>query len=431
MVVVTIVWVATLTAVFFWYISGRETRLAIAAGPADSESFHQARAIAEVYNKQGHHVLLDVFETSGSAENARLMQEGRVAFATIQADTHVGNRVNAVALMHHNAFQLVVNEGSDIHGFGDLRGRRVAIAPASSGQGRTFWFVARHYGLDPDSVSALPMSESAANFAMVMGQVDAVFRVRVPGNESIRKLVRQGYVRLVPIDQAAALALELPAVSGGTIPAGAYRGEPPVPPQDLPAPVLEQILVARSDVNSELVHSLTQTLFEQHSDLVVVNPLAGLIRPLDADGNISMRVHPGAQRYYDREKPSFLQRNTRLIASLLYVIAILISAGLALRSHLKRKHRIRVGIFNEQLVEIMKQARSAHSVQDLDGLKDRLLEILEHLLQELDQQRVTQDEFEHFSFAWQAADTVVRDRLVLMSSGAIDGNGRGPGGGGA
>jgi TRAP-type uncharacterized transport system substrate-binding protein len=114
---------------------------------------------------------------------------GQIDFATVQADTQLGERINAVASLYFDAFQLIVNASSGIQGFKDLEEQRVAIAPAGSGQNRSFWFVAGHYGLAADQLTALPMSEEAANFAMIMGQVDAVFRVRAPGNPSIRELV--------------------------------------------------------------------------------------------------------------------------------------------------------------------------------------------------------------------------------------------------
>ena len=39
--------------------------------------------------------------------------------------------------------------------------------------------------------------------------------------------------------------------------------------------------------------------------------------------------------------------------------------------------------------------------------------MLEQVVQDLDNDRFTQDEFEHFSFTWRAVDTLVRDRLTL------------------
>jgi hypothetical protein len=169
-IIVAIVWIATLSALLAWFLSVREEHLAFAAGPKNSESFQLATAIAEVFNEAHTGITLDVFETSGSAENIDLLESGQIDFATVQADTQLGERINAVASLYFDAFQLIVNASSKIQGFKDLEGHRVAIAPAGSGQNRSFWFVAGHYGLAADQLTALPMSEEAANFAMIMGQ---------------------------------------------------------------------------------------------------------------------------------------------------------------------------------------------------------------------------------------------------------------------
>ena len=270
------------------------------------------------------------------------------------------------------------------------------------------------------------MSEEAANFAMVMGQVDAVFRVRAPGNRSIRELVGDHPMRLVPIAQSEALSLRKPTLAAGVIPLGSYRGSTPLPERDLPTAVLERLLVARADLDADLVHTLARTLFERRSDLIALNNLAGFIGAIDSEGRMSMRVHPGARRYYDREKPDFWQQNTRLLASLLYVAAIATSAALALRSHFMRRRRVRIGSYTMQLMEIAKQARNTGSVQTLYELKDRLIDMLHQVVQDLDKDRVSQEEFEHFSFTWQAVDTVVRDSLA-MTGRPLSASDTGPG----
>jgi hypothetical protein len=42
--------------------------------------------------------------------------------------------------------------------------------------------------------------------------------------------------------------------------------------------------------------------------------------------------------------------------------------------------------------------------------------MLQHIVSDLDHDHVSQEEFEHFSFTWQAVDTVVRDRLSMARS---------------
>ncbi len=366
-----------------------------------------------MFNATVPNTTLDVFETNGSSQNVRLLEAGQVDLATMQADIRADDTVNAVASLYFDAYQLIVKESSDIQGFEDLEGYRVAIGPAGSGQSSAFVFTAEHYGLSSEQLTALPMSEDTANFAMIMGQVDAVFRVRAPGNLSIRELVRDHPMRLVPIQQSDALALRKPTLSSGVIPLGSYRGSPPLPDRDLPTAVLERLLVARADLDTNLVHTLTRTLFERRSDLIALNNLAGFIGAVDSEGRISTPLHPGARRYYDREKPDFWQQNTRLLASLLYVVAILTSAALALRSHFTRRRKVRISKYTMQLMEVAKQARNTESVQTLYELKDGLIHMLHQVVQDLDKDRVSQEEFEHFSFTWQAVDTVVRDSLAL------------------
>ncbi len=317
-----------------------------------------------------------------------------------------------MASLYYDAYQLIVREESSVLAFADLRGLRIAVAPTDSGQNRSFWFVARHFGLDADEVIALPMSEAAADFAMIHGQVDAVFRVRTPGNRAIRKLVGKHPMRIVPISQPEALALAQPSVSAGIIPIGSYRGYPPLPPEDLTTAVLERLLVVRADLDSDIVWDLTRVLFERRANLVAATKLAGFIRPLGDTERLPYPIHAGAQLYYNREKPGFLQQNARTLSGMLYVLAVLTSALVALRTRYVRARRVRMGNYNLELMDIAEQVRRTTSQEGLHAIKDHLVRILRRVVEDLDGERVTQDEFQHFSFTWQAVNTLVRDRLA-------------------
>ncbi|RCU48744.1 TAXI family TRAP transporter solute-binding subunit [Corallincola luteus] len=410
-----LIWLALISATVLWFISTQETRLTIAAGPRHSESFELASAIAKVYNQQNELSQIDVFETGGSSDNIRLLQAGHVDFATTQADAQVNEKSTAVASLFVDAYQLIVNDASNINSFNELQGKFVVTAPLISGQHDSFWFVADHYGLTQDDLTALPMSEEAANFAMVMGQVDAAYRVRAPGNRAIRALVRNQQMHIVPIEHAEALSLRHSSLSAGVVPAGAYRGSPPVPERDLPTAVLDRVLLAHKDLDYEVVNELTALLFEHHSELAAHSKLAGFIRPITDDSDIPIPLHPGAQGYYDREKPGFLQKNTRMLASFIYVGAFVSSLGLALRSRVMRRRKVRVSEYTLQLMNIAEQAQQTQENAQLHELKDELVKILNTVVTDLSKDKVTQEEFEHFSFTWQAVNTLVRDRLAFAN----------------
>lgn len=163
---------------------------------------------------------------------------------------------------------------------------------------------------------------------------------------------------------------------------------------------------------------MTSLLFEQRTSLVSLTPLAGFVSAPDRMATQSLPVHPGAARYYDREKPTFWERNARALAPLISILALLFSGVLALRARFQRAQKDRSDRYNLDLMRISEQARSTSEQKELLGLRDELHQILRKVLEDLEHDRVTREEFDFFSFTWQAADTVVRDELARRGSAA-------------
>ena len=409
-----IVWLIALGALVIWLGSTKVQRLAIGGGPAGSETLDLMTAVATVINDADIGLSVTVFETGGSYENLRLLESGRIDLAEIQADTTASDAILGLMSLYSDAYHLVVRDESAIDSFPALPGHRVAIPPGTSGQFKSFWFLASHYGISPSMVTALPMSEEAANFAMQQGQVDAVFRVRAPGNVSIRRMIGEQQLHLVPIAQSEALSLKQPAINPGVIPLGSYRGFPPIPAEDLPTAVLDRLLVGRADLDQQLVYKFTRAVYERRADILEYSRLAGFIGPLPDDAESVIPAHPGARSYYDREKPGFMQQNARLVSALMYMVAIVCSGLLGLRTYWVRSRRMRMHVFNQSLMDIAAAARSAGGIDSLMDCKHRLVDMLTEVIGDLERERVSQEEFEHFSFTWQAVDALVRDRMNLI-----------------
>lgn len=424
LILLLILWIATIVALMLWLGGRQQQHIAIAAGPAHSETFGLLTAIAEVLNDLDNGLEISVYETGGTNENIKLLEDGQIDIASVQADSLIPAVALGVARLYPDAYHLVVSSNAEINHFSDLSGHRIAIPPQSSAQYASFWFLADHYRLTPENFVALPMSAEAANFAMLQGQVDAVFRVRAPGNPRIRELIGDNTMEIVSIRQGEALALKQPALSSGVIPAGSYRGHPPLPAKDLPTAVLDRLLVANKDIPTELIRKFTQEIFDARSDLISRYPLAGLISPLGQDTVSSVPAHPGARQYYDREKPGLIQQNARLASALLYSLVIICSAALWIRSHWLKNRRLRMGVFNTRLMQIVEQARENENYSELIEHKNHLINILSEVVTDLDQERVSQAEFEHFSFTWQAVDALVRDQMMML---AMSSNSQHPG----
>ncbi|MGB1140798.1 MAG: TAXI family TRAP transporter solute-binding subunit [Halioglobus sp.] len=415
LLLVLVIWLASMVALALWLSSGQQERVDIGVGTKGSESFELGSAIAQVITRSENGISAEVFETGGSKANLDLLQKGRIDFGTVQADTAIPEGIQAVAVMYRDAYHLIVREEAGIDHFSELAGKRVAIPPEASAQNGSFWFLAEHYGV-ADAIDAQAMGEDAANFAMIQGLVDAVFRVRVPGNEGVDELLGDAGMTLVPIRQAEALTLKQPALGRGVIPKGSYRGHPPLPETDLPTANLDRILVTREDLPANLVYRVTRDLFEHRSDVVALSRLGGQIGPLPDDSEGNIPAHPGARRYYDREKPGILQQNARLASALLYAIVIFFSGLVAVRTHWQRSRRVRMADFNERLMDIADASRASEDPEELMRAKLKLMDILGEVVHDLDHERVSQSEFEHFSFTWQAVDALVRDKLLFQGT---------------
>ena len=412
-------WLITAVALALWISGSQRRELTLAAGPAGSETYLFARTIAEVLEDIDDGPRIMVLETGGSKENMMLLERGQVDLAMVQADTEMPEAALGLARLFPDAYHLVVTVESGVRQVSELGGKRVAIPPRSSAEHQSFWFLADHYGLQPKDLTALPVSSEAAIFALQHGEVDALFKVRSPGNPAISRLIRSGSVELVPIRQAEALALKQPALRNGVIPEGSYRGYPPLPGENLLTAALDRLLVAHADLTPGTVYRFTRALFESRSDLVHRYPLAGFMTSLDEDANSAIPAHPGARRYFDREKPSLLQQNARLASALLYTAVIIGSGLFALRARWLRSRRLRMGDFNARLMAIAGSARGNDDFESLLANKHQLMDILQEVVSDLDQDRVSQDEFEHFSFTWQAVDALLRDQILLIKRDGV------------
>ena len=62
------------------------------------------------------------------------------------------------------------------------------------------------------------------------------------------------------------------------------------------------------------------------------------------------------------------------------------------------------------------RARHESDFNRLQKSKHELMDVLSEVVVELDKERVSQEEFEHFSFTWQAVDALVRDRVAFVGN---------------
>ena len=406
-----------LIGAFGWKLHQDKDRvyeLTLATGTKTGNYYPFGQAIAEVVVQQNPRLRIRVIETQGAEENMRRLQANEAQLAIVQNDTAAVPSARVIASLFKEVFHLIVSEQSDINSVSDLQGKQIALMAKGSGSYSSFWFTSEHYGLKGSDFISTPTSWIEATKLLSNGEVDAIFRVLPPGSNLVSDLLKNTRAKLVPIDQGAAMKIKLPYLEADVIPKGTYKANPPVPDADLASVGVQATLLVREDVDPEIVREITRILFEHRRNLVAANSLAAMISQPGASGGLALPLHEGAQAYYDREKPDFLAANSDLIGLSFSIGTLLASWFWQLRSRFVQKQKNQADKFNLAILSLIQQIRQSKTLDEIDLLQEELFDIFKQVIMDLDEDRIDSDSFHSFTFTWETAIKIAREREKML-----------------
>ncbi|NEQ52710.1 MAG: TAXI family TRAP transporter solute-binding subunit, partial [Leptolyngbya sp. SIO3F4] len=387
-----------------------------AVGGSGGESYILGKAIKQVVEAHHPNIRLDLLETVGSVDNINRLEAGEAQLITVQSDIAPGPRAQAVASLYRDLFQLIVQEKTNIQQFTDLKGQRIGVQ-RESGQFLSFLEVANHFDLTVEDFDFVGVDDDEAADAFQEDRVDAIFRVRAPGNWIIEDLVQHHGGRLVPIEQSQAMKIQHPAFKGATIPKGTYRGSnPTVPPRDISTVGVYKMLYASKRTNKRVVQEIAIILKDYHQeisnaismDTVEVKPLvANIGRPSSSFG---IPIHPGAIAAYKQTKtnPSFVARNFDFLALLLSIVVPIASWIWELRSRAEKRGKSLCEGYISDVIKVMDDDES--SEQTLEERQKRLYQIFDRAAKKLVDEDISQEAFRTFNEAYKTAcEKIERD----------------------
>ncbi len=384
-------------------------RIRIGAGGKDDESTVLAHALAKLVEEHADGLQVDVISGEGSIANMAALSRRELEFATVQADTPLPPEARLVGTLYNDAFLFVVRADAPMASVADLAGRKIAVASAGSAQHSSLQTVLLHYGLTT-SVELVPAADPEADQMLESGYVDALFRVRSMHNTELRQLANETPIRVLPIDQAAALTLDHPWLNVTNVPRGALHGNPPVPEADATTLSVDRLLVAHSEVSDETVQEVAQHLFEHRQALLHETPVAAGITHPSPRAVSWAPLHGGVRAWLDRAKPSYLEKNADYVSLLMSTALLLGSWVWAGRAYLSRRMQKRADDHNHVLVEVLRAVDQARNHAEVAEQKRRLLRILEAVLDDVESESISPGHFQGFALGWEAAHATLRDR---------------------
>jgi uncharacterized protein len=276
----------------------------IATGAKDGAYYAFAQRYATLLAQDG--ITLEIVPTAGSAENLALLKKGDVSLALVQGgSTSEADEAELQSLgsMFLEPVWILTGRKVSIKRLADLKGKRIAVGAQGSGTQMLAIQILAADGVGKADAAFIAQGATEAIPQLVDGKIDAAFLVSSPRAPMIGKLLEKPTVHLFSFTRAPAYAHSFPFLTAVTLYEGVLDLARDIPSRDTTLVAVGANLVARQDLNSNLIPALMRTVTQVHQQAGVFEK-QGQFPSVDF---VDLPLNSDA-RYYIRNGPSFLFR---------------------------------------------------------------------------------------------------------------------------
>lgn len=257
-------------------------RVVLATGAEQGAYATFAPAYAQLLARHGIEVRLRA--TEGSAENLRLLRDGRekidLAFVqggasealyAVDEDRSGVPLVSIGSLFYEPVwifYRSALRPGSAgptlLAQVGELAGLRVNLGPVGAGSRNLMLKLLHANRIDLSSMAVSELGPTAAVMALLAGEVDAIVLVSAPESPLVQMLLITPGVQLFEFAQAEAYARRFGFVSSLRLPRGVVDLARDLPPRDVALVAATSTLAARETTHPAIVQLVVQAAREVH-----------------------------------------------------------------------------------------------------------------------------------------------------------------------
>ena len=288
----------------------------IGTSERDGTFYSQGQALKAIFERRPALAGAAVLEAnSASTENANRLHAGEIEFG-FMASNWIGRAKNGetpfggpielamAAPMNAGPLFFIVRAETPIRSFSDLRGRRIAVGPRTSGMVQHAHCIFGALGMSFSDIAPAYLDFAAGARALAAGEIDAQFQCPIP-NAVMTALAERIALRVLPY-AAGELETVMRAVSyyrRTVMRRGAIRGLD----ADLPQLAVVNVLVTHPRVPAATVRAAVAAILASGEELGRLNPLFAnvneLFQPLRSQGSAALEfggvaLHPGALQAY-------------------------------------------------------------------------------------------------------------------------------------
>src|SRR4051795_23934 len=245
-----------------WYT--HPTTLSIAVGSLDGEAVRIVSAIAGRFTEKNAPVRLNMVETPGAVDSAAAFSSGKTDLAIVRGDVGDLSKAQAVIIVAR-AVALLVALPPAIDGLAELKRATIGVVGGDTNR-KLLGVLTNEYDLGRANVKFKDVAPADAKRALESKDVRAILVV-VPLTEKYLSLVRTLFPQnpktnpvFIAIESAGAIAEKQPAYESFDVPKGTFRGSPALPSDDLTTLKVSYYLVAKKELDTDLITTLTREL---------------------------------------------------------------------------------------------------------------------------------------------------------------------------
>lgn len=394
---------AGILGVFFWwlvFLRGFGT-VVLATGQEGGTYTVLGGGFADFAEETNARFRVETLATEGTPENLRLLEEEEADFAIVQSGQATSDEVRVVAKLYSEVLHILVPQKSPLYSLSELEGKRLCLGGEGSGSRVVSLPLLEHFGVE--AINEIQVSSSEALKRLRRGEVDVVFLVTALNSKMICEAVRDGELRFLSLGESVkGLVTRFPFLTESSVPAMTYSCPPSsqgaMPELAVKTVGVPSLLVCRDDIPAEVVYEVTKELFSSRNKLSNLTPEAYQIAEITPTDLLPWSVHDGAQRYFRRREPGFLERYAEVMAFLMSLAAAswAIFGAISKWSSRKKKNRID-DYYLEVAAAFVRLEEDDLSLESLAQERARLRKLRSGAFQDLAKEKLKADDsFEIF-----------------------------------
>jgi hypothetical protein len=417
------------------FLTTEATVLRVAVGPEGSDDVRFVQALGDRMKAERAPFKIQPIVQKGAVDVADIRGKPEFDLAIVRGNMKLSTDWPVVAILRKDDVALMVPPASarqpakdkngkaikppKIEKVADLAGKRVGIVAGADGGADVLDVILRHYGVPHDTVTVSHIELAALKDAVHDNKIDAVLVAGPQTGKIIENTINavthgKNGPTFIPIDQAEGIGKRTPPYESVDVPAGAFGGVPPMPPEELKTLSFPIYLVARKTFSADKIATFSKVLYSSRQALAYALPGNIALESPSTDKDAAVLVHPGTADYLGDNTKSFFDKYGDWIFYGLLVGPIFGSGLVGVAGYFRADKNTRRIRQLHRLLQLVRKARTVRSVEELDVLQDEADAILGEIIQQTERGQLDEVGLATFTLALDQARAALSEQRSML-----------------